>query len=487
MARHEFRKVVRGSDGLPVAGAEVRFYEPGTTTPRPVFAAVSGGTAAGQPIESDANGVALAYLPPGLIYKVVTTFDAVTDTIENYPAVDPVPAGNWLVPYRDGGGVLASRVMADGRGIFEADPVTDALAQFLPGGTFTVSPSVSRHRWLKVGDTSSGLTQNMTVAVNKATAGWVAGDSVIVVKGDTSVRTVTVSGLDEDGLGTTTLRRSRDFVELLVQSTDSDGIKFERGPQGRINPDAADVAYDGGTVADKLAELSVSVPQSGLSATAAPAIVLGNGATITAEDHGEYTPDGAELQIITVVARHATNTALAVALTLDEDIAMRVKVIVDEEQDGPVTISRAGTNTINGLTSIEAAGASAVIDITPLQTTGAYHASGGIKAVSTLAAALDCNGQQVYGNLAQIWTASVDGAAPTISGMYVIVDAALTIPTVEGWQMNGRFAGDYDLTFNGDTLDTGATANALVFVQVESATTITVVIDGTVYRETDFA
>ena len=55
-----------------------------------------------------------------------------------------------------------------------------------------------------------------------------------------------------------------------------------------------------------------------------------------------------------------------------------------------------------------------------------------------------------------------------------------------GWYANGRFTGDFDITFNSATLDTGASANDLFSIQGESATTITVTIGGTVYTQSDF-
>ncbi len=264
-ARHELVRVVRGADGLPVAGAELRFYQPGTSTPVAVYASMGAGSAADQPLVSDSDGRITAYLDPGY-YKVVTTFGETTDTIEHYAAADPIPAGALVSAARNAAGELIARAFADGRAIFEADPVTDAATQFLPGGTFNVSPTNPRHRWIKVGDTSGGgaLTQNCTVAVDR-NAGWLPGDIVGIAKGDTSIRTVTVSGLDADGSGTATLKRHRDFILLICQSTDAEGLKFERGPLARPNPSTDDVTHDSGTLAEWIDAINTalaSFPQS---------------------------------------------------------------------------------------------------------------------------------------------------------------------------------------------------------------------------------
>jgi hypothetical protein len=237
-ARHELRRVVRGDDGLPVAGAELRLYAPGTSTPVDAYASMEASSPAAQPLVSDANGLITTYLDPGY-YKIVTTFGESTDTIEHYAAADPIPAGALVTAARNADGELIARAFADGRAIFEADPVTDAAAEFLPGGTFSASPTNPRHRWIKVGDTSGegALTQNCTVALDR-NAGWLPGDIVGVAKGDTSTKTVTVSGLDADGSGTVTLKRSRDFILLICQSTDAGGLKFERRLSRRRSPRA---------------------------------------------------------------------------------------------------------------------------------------------------------------------------------------------------------------------------------------------------------
>ena len=152
---------------------------------------------------TDANGQIAVFVQGGT-YKVIDK--ATSATLRRYVAV----------------GTGAERDAPDGRTIFEASPVSDVQSEFEAGGTFDVNPANPRHRYIKVHDSGTPLTQNMTVDLQVTNGAWLPGDKVTIVKGDASEYTVEVSGFDIDGLGLATLRYSRDSIECIYQSTDSD-------------------------------------------------------------------------------------------------------------------------------------------------------------------------------------------------------------------------------------------------------------------------
>lgn len=108
----------------------------------------------------------------------------------------------------------------DGRTILEVGAITDASAEFLSGATFTLDPTNARHYNVQVGDSTTPLTAGMTVALSPASASWPATAQVIVTKGDASTYSITISGLNADGLGTATLVDQYEGVILGYHNTD---------------------------------------------------------------------------------------------------------------------------------------------------------------------------------------------------------------------------------------------------------------------------
>jgi hypothetical protein len=471
---------------------------------------------------TDSEGKINVYVQGG-VYKVV---DKDTEAvIRRYVAV----------------GTGAERDAPDGRSVFEASPVSDAESEFAAGGTFTINPGNPRHRYLKVHDSGTPLTQSMIVDLDVENAAWLPGDVVTVVKGDDSQYLVQVSGFDTDGLGVTTLRRSRDAVECIFQSTDSatgpgpGGGKFERGHQSRINPLVADISdFDAGVAAaeanwrgdgtESLAEAvtaladgeSADITPADLAVTGSPVAgspllydsstgflwgdglvtgathsrtTLDTGATLTAADHARFVVSGANLVEQLIVARNSSDQSATVTLTLEENCAKSVRVTVADDQTGVVTINRAGTNTFNGsATSIVLGGPGATVDIEPGRTSGDFRVEGEYIATRTLLGNFSGNGYQIYGHVAKI-TEPTGAYSATIddSGALIITDGDLTIPTTAGFHCMVQFGGDDDLVFNGDTYDTGATAGDVCSVIVTSSTTILVLPLVAAITEGDFA
>ena len=248
---------------------------------------------------------------------------------------------------------LGPNAGADGRSIFEAAPVTQADQEFTAGGTFTVDPENPSHRYLKVHDTSTPLTANMTLALAPADADWLTGETVTVIKGDMSDFTITVSGFDADGLGTHTLRQSRQGIICVYQSTDSangpgaSGQKFERGPQ--FYGSLADVATSGdytdlanppvlGTASAQAVAYFLQPSQVAAGAITAATGTLDltgtNGQVLTVDGSGNIAP----------ASPAATLTLGGVAYT---DLAAGANVAFAADGDGTATINvSSGTATL---------------------------------------------------------------------------------------------------------------------------------------------
>jgi len=71
-------------------------------------------------------------------------------------------------------------------------------------------------------------------------------------------------------------------------------------------------------------------------------------------------------------------------------------------------------------------------------------------------------------------TRGAGSVQPTMadSGKWITSDGAITIPTTTGFHCTLEFGGDHDVTFNGQTWNTGSGAGDIVSVYVKSATTI---------------
>lgn len=451
---------------------------------------------------TDANGQIAVFVQGGT-YKVIDK--ATSATLRRYVAV----------------GTGAERDAPDGRTIFEASPVSDVQSEFEAGGTFDVNPANPRHRYIKVHDSGTPLTQNMTVDLQVTNGAWLPGDKVTIVKGDASEYTVKVSGFDIDGLGLATLRYSRDSIECIYQSTDSDtgpgpgGGKFERGQQSRINPDAADIAastangLEGETVQEQLNELAAggapaSITPANLTITGTPSVgsvpayasptsfvwagvinsvanavvTVDDGATLTAAEHGNEAVSGGSKLSRLIVARNSSDLSATIDVTLELNCSLPIVFRVADDQTGAVTVNAASGNTFNGgsVTSVVMGGAGSTITIMPNRTSGDFAVEGGYVATRTLLGALNGNGKEIYGHVAKI-TEPTGAYSATIadSGALIITDGNLTIPTTKGFHCLVSFGGDHDLIFDGGTYDTGATAGDVCSVIVTSTTTIIVI------------
>ena len=231
-----------------------------------------------------ADGQITIYVGAGA-YRVVDK--ATTNVLRRYVAV----------------GTGAEKDALDGRAVFEASPVSDAATEFEVGGTFTIDPSNPRHRVVRVSDSLTPLTANMTVDLNVALQPWAPGDLVFITKGDATDFKVAVTGFNLDALGTTTLTRDRDSVMAIYETTDSnngpglDGGKFASMLRTRWNPNAKDTKFDPGssnavgpTVHDALVALAEFQPEVATLdlADGSDTIAAGSSATIEGTAAGSF-------------------------------------------------------------------------------------------------------------------------------------------------------------------------------------------------------
>lgn len=205
----------------------------------------------------------------------------------------------------------------DGRTILEVGSVSDASAEFLSGATFEINPADPRHYNLQVGDASTPLTANMVVDLVPDSADWPETANVIINKGSDDAYTVTITGLNVDGLGTITLTDQHQYVILNYQHTDGTngpgaaGQKF--AVHGRSSKTVADLRA---VAAQRLVYKDDDGDPSGLSvgtglAIAGGALTATGGVSFDVTTKtGDYTLTSAEangtLVRMTVTAAPAT-------------------------------------------------------------------------------------------------------------------------------------------------------------------------------------
>lgn len=245
--------------------------------------------------------------------------------------------------------------------------------------------------------------------------------------------------------------------------------------------------------------LPLSLSAGGSDATVAwEELAITTSTALTVADHAVvYAVDG-QIRYRVLKIRRASDAALNLTVPNNPGAFAAWRIQIDDSYTSAVKIVRDSSAVINGGTEVTLAPVQgAAVDLwLQSQETGpdvpTYTARGDLASASTLYGALNTNGNDVSGNLAPAVTRGAGSSQPTAtdSGKWITSDGALTIPAVAGWNCTLEFGGDHDLTFDGDTWDTGAAAGDIVSVYVKSTTTIRItpkIAAADVITEGDFA